>query len=507
MENSNKLKKIYLLILAFTSGLTIMAVEISASRLIAPYFGTSTFIWTNVIGVIMVALALGYYFGGKYADSKPQLIKLLQLILIACIILLFIPFLAKPSYQVLVSTLSVFGSGTVLIFVGSLLMVSILFILPIILLGTVSPFIIKLLSEIDPNVGKDAGLVFSVSTIGSILGTFLPVLVFIPFLGTRKTILFFALLLLFVSLIGVLKRKYLAFLLLLIIPVFFLNLSSIKTNAAAIAEGESAYQYYQVEDRDNMRLLIINEGMALFSAMNLAENNVLTDYYFDYYNLTPYLNGNDNKQDIMVLGSAGGTISSQLHYFFHDKYDLNIDGIEIDQKIIDVARQYFDADNQSTDIYAADGRIFLDQTNKKYNTIIIDVYSNQLYISFHLTTQEFFTKVDDHLKDDGVVIMNMAAAGESELFYYITNTINTVFEHVYVFQANEFNYVVIGSQNEIDFNQLTELNTIPELNHLAEHAVNNYQELEFNSEYGILTDDHAPVEHLTDWMILEYLLN
>ena len=500
-------KKTYLLILAFVSGMTIMAVEISASRLIAPYFGTSTFVWTNVIGVIMVSLAIGYYLGGKIADKKPDLKLLLKIILIACLFLLFIPFITRPLVELINKNILALKSASLLIFGGSLITVSLLFILPIVLLGMVSPYIIKLLSLIDPQVGKDAGLVFSVSTLGSILGTFLPVLVFIPYLGTRKTIIAFCLFLIFICLIGLLKRNWLAVLLVLLMPIFWFKLPEIKQAQGALYENESVYQYFQVFDKDNLRYLSINEGMGIFSILNKDKDNVLTNSYFDYYNLLPYLDGNTKEQNILILGLAGGTISTQLNYFFSPNYDLHIAGVEIDQKIIDLAKKYFNLENPSLTVYNLDGRNFLDLTDQKYNAMVIDVYANQLYISFHLATKEFFDLIKSHLAENGVAAMNVnASSADSALLKNITNTMNLVFKNVYLIPIpNTWNYMVLASDNELDFTKLKDLNKIRELDNIVNQTVEINEKVFYDNKFGYLTDDKAPIEHLTDWMILDYL--
>ncbi len=510
MISKTKIKKIYLLILAFTSGLTIMAVEISAARLIAPYFGTSTFVWTNIIGVIMIALAIGYYLGGKLADQKPQLKLLLKIILIACLILLLIPFVTKPLVEAISLVLLLLKSASLLIFFGSLLLVSILFILPIILLGAVSPFIIKLMSEIDPHVGKDAGLVFSVSTFGSIFGTFLPILFFIPYLGTRKTIIMFSLLLLFIVLLGFLKRKWLLVFFVLLLPLLFMKMPAIKVTEGAVYEDESAYQYIQVVDEDNLRFLKMNEGYGISSVLNLAKDNVLTGYYYDFYNLLPYLSGNNKEQDVLILGLAGGIISTQLDHFFGQDYDLEIDGVEIDKKVIEVAKKYFNLENPSLTVHNFDGRNFLAYTDKKYDYIIIDVYSNQLYISFHLTTKEFFQLAKKHLKKNGIVAMNVnAAAKNSELLKSITNTMLLVFDNVYWLQEREYDwsFMVLASDKKINFEKLDKLEIKKDLIPVAKTAIDNHVELKYDYNFAYLIDDKAPIEHLTDWMILDYIFN
>ncbi|MDD5341122.1 MAG: fused MFS/spermidine synthase [Patescibacteria group bacterium] len=506
MFKENNYKK-YLYILSFFCGMTIMAVEISASRLLAPYFGTSTFVWTNIIGVIMVALAIGYFVGGKLSDRRPDLNVLLKIILVSCIFLMTIPFITRPLVEFITGSISIWQSATSLIFIGSLLTVVILFIFPIILLGIVSPFIIKLLSLKNGNVGNDAGLVFSISTVGSIAGTFLPVLVFIPYLGTRKTILIFSLSLLVIAIIGLFPKKISLIFLLLFIPVIVLKMPAIKS-ANAVAEGESVYQYYQVADQNNFRYLKINEGMGVFSVLNKSSDSVLTDSYFDYYNILPYIDGQSKKQDVLILGLAGGTVSTQLNHFFANDFDLHIDGVEIDKKLIETAKKYFNLENPSLTIYNLDGRNFLDYYQNKYNAVVIDVYSNQLYISFHLTTKEFFDLVKNHLKPQGIVAMNVNATGkDSALLKNITNTMLLSFKNVYTVWTSNYswNYLVIASDSDLDFKDLKNIKVDPQLRSIIDNTRQNVERVEYDNKFGFLTDDKAPIENLTDWMIIDYV--
>lgn len=505
---SEKNNKKYLLCLSFVSGMAIMAVEICASRLLAPYFGTSTFVWANIIGVIMIALAIGYYAGGKISDKKPDLKLLLKIIVFACLLLFCIPFAIRPLVELITGNINLWGSATTLIFFGSLLTVIILFIFPIILLGIVSPFIIKLISIDSEKIGNDAGLVFSISTIGSILGTFLPTLVFIPLVGTRKTIIFFSLLLVLTAVFGLLRRKS------LIISFFCLSLlllppwPSIKAMEGVVFEDESAYQYFQVVDYDNLRLLKVNEGLGVFSMLNLEPGHILTGSYFDFYNVLPYINSQSRAQDILILGLAGGTVSAQLNYFFSSNFDLEIDGVEIDKKIISVAKKYFGLSADNLTIYNLDGRNFLDFTDKKYDAIVVDVYANQLYISFHLTTNEFFNSARNHLKQDGVLAMNVNATGsDSPLLKNITNTMNLNFRNVYIARTAEdsWNYLVLASDKDINFSDLKKNNIDPRLNKIIDRLVGQIERTEYDNKFGSLSDDKAPIEHLTDWMIMNYV--
>lgn len=480
-----------------------MAVELCASRLIAPYFGASSIVWTNIIGIIMIALALGYLWGGKLADRHPDLKFLLRLILGACLFLFLISFLAFGFEAKLLQLLAGFHSAFNFIFFGSLLATTVLFFIPVFLLGMTSPFLIKLLSK-DTAVGDSAGTIFGISTIGSILGTFLPILVFIPLIGTTQTIILFTGLLLLMVFFGLLSNKYWLILFVIIFPGLFLFSPVIKASPAygnKIYETESSYQYIQVADQGNYRYLIYNDGLGVQSVSN--KSGILTGSYLDFYSLLPYLIQNPDKK-ILIIGLAGGTIADQLKYFFPQ---AQIDGVEIDPKVITLSREYFNL-NPKVNVINQDGRIFLEQTNQKYDLIIVDAYANELYIPFYLTTKEFFGLVSDHLAPGGILAMNVNAPSKnSPLLRAITNTLNVTFDKTYLLEdaeGGDSNYLVLSSEDKLDFGELGKVKN--ELENLAQNSLNSFYEVFFDKNFMTLTDDKAPVEKLTDLTILAPLL-
>src|SRR5512139_836080 len=242
-----KMLSLYIYVLAFFSGMCIMAVELCASRLMAPFFGTSTFVWTNIIGIIMIALSVGYFVGGRLADRKPRLHILLKLLMAASVFLLALPFMAPPIVRWLASLMGSFDSSFSFIFIGSLCAITLLFSPPIVVMGMTSPFLIRIIAR-EGHVGDSAGHIFGISTIGSVLGTFLPILVFIPTWGTSKTILFFAAALFVVTALGFANRK--AALLCVVAGVPFLfPMPPMREIPGRVYSTESAYQYIEVFDR------------------------------------------------------------------------------------------------------------------------------------------------------------------------------------------------------------------------------------------------------------------
>ena len=502
-----KKKDRFLLAVAFISGLAIMAMEISASRLLAPYFGTSIFVWTNIIGVVLVALSLGYYFGGKLADLIPRIDLLLKLIFVAGCLFLIIPIIIKPlSSAINLETLG-FESSSVIIFVSSLILATVLFSLPLFLLGMSSPFIIKLyLFEKNDRVGELAGRITAVSTIGSILGTFLPALYFIPVLGTRATIYIFALILIVLGSLGFKKNKFNSlFLLVLFVVIYFFSRVQISNHPNTIYEDESAYQYISVrQDSAGTKYLLVNEGAGIQSIYN--SQKVLTGFYYDYFNVLPYFINSVKPKEILIIGLCGGTIANQLSYFFPK--EVEIDGVEIDPKIINVAKKYFAVNAAITKIYNSDGRMFLQNSSKKYDLIIIDAYAQELYIPWTLTTKEFWALVKDDLKSDGIMAINVnSVTPDSRLLKSISNTMASIFSNTYITPVNNsgINYILIAASRPLDFSSLAGLTTNKQLKDLALAYEEQTKKAAHDKNYMILTDDRAPVEFMTDRMALDYL--
>ena len=496
----------FLLLITFVSGFSIMAMEISASRLLAPYFGTSLFVWTNIIGIVLIALSIGYYVGGKLADKKPKLDILLKLIFSAGILFLIIPYIIKPLVSFADLNLIDAQPATFVIFISSLLIITILFAIPLFLLGIVSPFIIKLYSiSQHEKIGELSGKIFAISTVGSILGTFLPTLFFIPVIGTKATINIFAILLILLGSFGFSKNKFnLAVLAFLPFTLFYSN-QTINNNLNIILEDESAYQYIRVaQNNEDTKFLIFNEGTGVQSIYN--KDKVLYDMYYDYFNVLPYLINKDEPKQTLIIGLAGGTAANQLKYFFGN--DIQIEGVEIDQKVIDISKEYFGLTDDVVKIHNQDGRMFLRNNNQQYDFIIVDAYSQQMYIPWTLTTVEFWQLVKSRLLENGIMAININSnSSDSDLLKSITNTIASVFENVYVTKTknNDWNYIVAASDKAFNFLKLNNLNIDSKLLDVKNTFIKETQVVNYDENYLTLTDDKAPIEFMTDMMTMGYL--
>lgn len=492
----------FLFLIAFVVGVSVMAIEITASRILAPHFGTSIFVWTNIIGVVMMSLSLGYWLGGKIVDKNPKLELLLKFILGAGLFFLVVPFLSNNLIDVVSENILFFDSGVVILFVGSFLSSFILFGFPMFLLGITSPFLIKLYSiNNKEHEGETSGTIFAISTLGSIFGTFLPSLVLIPFIGTKFTIYLFSCILIFLGVAGVfsLKNKFL-FLIIPFICFFSLN-PSISTNASTVIEKESAYQFINVTSYDNKRYYIsYNEGRGIQSILD--KDNFLTGQYYDYASLLPLMKDGESSE-YLLIGLAGGTIVNALDKIYGK--NVIVTAVEIDKDVIEISKDLLSLENSSLNAINMDGRMFLKFNEKKYDFIYIDVYINEMYVPWTFSTSEFWKIVKNSLKEDGVVGINLFSRGENTDFLKIfSNTIAKEFDYTYglwPIKNGSYNYAVFASDESIDFNKMKEKKEYRVLNEQINYFLRNYINVNYSENIKVFTDDWCPVEFLTDKII------
>src|SRR5919199_140324 len=394
-----------LLGLVFVGGFSSLGIEFAASRLLAPYFGQSLFIWGILIGLILVYLTAGYYLGGRLADRRPDAQFLYRIALIAAATTALIPIISSP---ILALSQKGFAQLSVGLVIGSLISVIILFAVPVVLLGMVSPFAIRLRIRDVTRAGNAAGAVYALSTLGSILGTFLPVFWLIPTFGTRPTLFIFSVALLALSVAGLWPRR----------RVFALFLVAVVAGAALLPHGikppeqgrlvyekESAYHYIQVVQVGTRTELILNEGQAIHSIYDTA--SLTTGGPWDYFLLGSYFRPAQAAEPVprrvAILGLAGGTSARQ--YTAAYGRSVEITGVEIDPDILDVAHRYFHLDEPNVHAVVQDARYWLAGDDHRYDVVAMDAY-RQPYIPFHLTTREFFQLVRAHLAPGGAAVVN-----------------------------------------------------------------------------------------------------
>jgi spermidine synthase len=488
-----------LAVVVFVVGSASLGSEIAAARLLAPYFGASTTVWANTIAVVLLALSTGYWLGGRLADKLPHPRHLHELMLGAAVALAVVPFIARPFLSATVSALDATSAGAIF---GSLLGVLLLVAGPVMLLGAVAPYAIRLSVTEVGHSGATSGRLYAISTAGSLVGTFAASLVLLPFAGTQRTFLIFAALLALVAALG-LHRRYLvvaaAVAALLLIPPG-------RTKAApdgerVIWEEETTYQYARVTEDvdDGERRLELNEGLAVHSLYR--PGSYLTDDYWDEFLVLPRTALPEPPRRIAILGNAGGTTARAYGHYFPQ---TEIDAVEIDGELTDVARRLFDMRAPRLHTHTADARPFLKDTSARYDAIFIDAY-RQPYIPFYLATEEFFELCRDRLTPAGVVVINIGhPEGETRLERALAATMREAFPVVLRAPAEPTNTMVLATAAPAGGDALTARTaSLPEdLRPIARAAADRLRPPLLSDE--VLTDDRAPVEWLIDRSIIEY---
>ncbi len=504
-----------LALLVFAGGISSIAVEVAASRLIGPFFGSSTFIWANLIGLTLLYLTIGYFLGGRLADRRPEPRVLFTITTIAGLAVAATPYLAGPILRL---SLDAFDDVNVGVFIGSLFGTILLFAVPITFLGMISPFAVRLRTADISAAGNTAGSLYALSTVGSILGSLLPAFVLIPLFGTRDSFLVLAMAILIPSVIGLLattdwpRVAFAGVALAAVVALPFIDNDGLirpadYRNSTVIYETESQYNYIQVLQRGTETLLILNEGHAIHSIYDPTEP--LTRGPWDYFMIAPYFVPETAPEDVnslLMIGLAAGTVPQQ----FTEAYGpIDIEGVEIDPEIVEVGREYFDMNEPNLNVIVADGRYYLEETDNSYSVIGIDAY-RQPYIPFHLTTVEFFEAVEDHLDESGAVVVNAGRTDDDfRLVEVIAATMDEVFDDVYLIDVEDFNNtMVIGVNGEssVDaFYRNVEVN-MPAgsiLRAVGDSSIQFGTPRRWDGDAMVFTDDRAPVELVVDQIILE----
>lgn len=510
----------YLFALAFVSGACVMTVEMAGQRALVPHFGSSTYVWTNIIGVILAALSVGYLLGGRIADRAPDARILLGVVAAASLLCMLVPVVVHPLAEALIPAGTRQESAFRLVYLGSFLVTLLLLAPPIFLLGMVSPFTIRLLTREAGEVGRSSGTVYALSTVGSIVGTFLPTLVLIPSLGTARTILAAAgsLCLFAVAGFGLFaakRRAAAAALLVPLLPALLLSGMPAKGGGDALEERESRMQYIRVLERGDTRILSLNEGLQTYHSLTVRGRALTGASHFDYFNLVPlhFDPALRPRLRVYVAGLAAGTVSRQLHHFFGETFRLEVDGAEIDAAVLDTGRRHFalgPPGHRNLRAMAADGRVALAEAGEPYDIVLVDAYANQMYIPHQLASVEFFARVKARLAPGGIACINVADfTPEGPLLTALKNTMASVFGTVVQVRipaaVNYFLYAAREGEPSEDILQaglrrasFLSRPEAPQLVDLLRYAVHARTVHRADPGTRLLTDDHAPLEALMD---------
>jgi spermidine synthase len=472
-------------------------VEIAAARLLAPYFGASTIVWANTIGVVLVALSAGYWLGGRYADRHPHLRGLCLLVLAASLLIAIVPFAARPFLGFSVEAFDTVSVGG---FAGSLFGVLILVATPVTLLGAAAPWAVRLaVGEVDRS-GEVVGRLYAISTAGSLLGTMLSALLLIPLLGTQRTFFVFSLALALVATAGA-GWRFVAVPAVLALAIA-LPVGTIKAadSGRVLYEAETVHQYARVVERpDGSRALELNEGQAVHSLWR--PGTFLTGGYWDGHLVLPVASSSRPPRRVAILGNAGGTVARAFGHFFPG---TAVDAVEIDAELSELGHRFLGLRNPRMRVFAEDARPWLERSGGGYDAIMVDAY-RQPYIPFYLTTREFFELARERLAPAGLAIVNVGhPEGSDELERVLGRTMAAAFPRVLRYPIEPTNTLLVAGDGGFSAARLRRHAPLlpAALRPLAESAA---AELAPRLPGGeVFTDDRAPVEWLVDSSLLEY---
>ncbi len=499
--------------LVFAGGFASLGAELAASRLLDPWFGNSLLVWAVLIGLILLYLAIGSWLGGRLADRRPAPARFYTLAAAAGALLGVIPLVAQPVLRLAADIFLTYDLAALAFsFAASLLLLG----APIVLMGCLSPFAIRLLVRSVAESGRISGQVTALATIGSILGVFVTVLALIPNLGTRRTFLCLGLALLGLAVAALAsarqRRAWLfAFIWLALLLLFVRPSGPIRTGMATLYEQESAYNYIQVVRNGPEVVLKLNEGAGVHSVYRPGMR--LADGIWDYFLLAPLFGpapvhpGDVHR--LLLIGLAAGTIPKLYTAAYGP---IPIDGVELDPAVIATGQRYFAMNEPNLRAVASDGRAFLRRASGPYDVIAVDAYRPP-YIPFHLSTVEFFQEARQRLSPTGVVAVNVARTStDYRLVDAIAGSMEAVFPSVYIIDEPDQgfdlgNSLVIGTAQPsdlADFAANAGAQTDPLLAEVVRRSQGHIRVAP--PLPAVLTDDQAPIEQIVHGIILRYLL-
>lgn len=476
----------------FISGASIMALELLGSRLLAPYYGSTLFVWGSLIGITLTGLSAGYSWGGKKSDTEASYQTFSLLIFIA------------GSYALLTTLLSADILKMILVLkigdmYGPLLSSAVFLLIPTFLLGAVTPFAIKLSAKSLQTIGQTTGNLYSLSTLGSIFGTFATTFMLVPILGVNVILYSISSILIISSVIGITKQ--IKFIAIILIAISIHSAVVVQPPVAGIIfEKDTLYHKILVHDDsvNNIRTLILDNNF--HSAMDLNNPERIVYEYTKFFHLG--LLFVDEPNNVLFIGGGGFSAPKK---FFVDYPEMIVNVVEIDQEVVNVGSEFFAVpEDERLKISTNDGRIFLRNTNEKYNIIILDAYDKS-YVPFHLMTREFNELVYEHLTEDGVFISNIITSIEgnsADLFLAEIKTMKSVFPNVYIYpvvsdqQTVIQNVIVVAHKQEDSVTKFELLARQDNASVELVQAIENEYKKNINLEsYKILDDNFAPVEN------------
>lgn len=479
---------------SFSCGTCVMVLEMAGSRVVAPYMGTSLIVWTSLIGIVMTSLSLGYWLGGVAADRRPHPRLLARIIGLAAFFTAVVAVIANP-------LLNALSTNIYNVYIGSVIASLCLFAIPSLLLGMVSPFIVRLAINSLGSAGKTVGSFSAISSAGSIAGTFLGGFVLISFFSS-STILFQVAFVLALTAIAVYRPswKTLAPVAAAALALCFVSESGAMPMAPAGINFDTKYNSVRIADigltgtQRKVRILQ-TDPLGAQSLMFVDAPDQLYSEYTRFYDLAFHFN-TDPGQKILMLGGGGYCVPKHLGA---SRPEAAVDIVELDPGITKAARDYFALkDRPGQRIFHEDARIFLNREaargELKYDAVFGDVFGSSYNIPFHLTTVECMEKIRSLLTDDGVLIMNVISSVDSNLFSGIYASVAKVFPTVMIFPASfprnaslRQNIMIVALASETAPQRAAE-------SKYMERLLAHRWKRDFTAKIPAFTDAYAPVE-------------
>lgn len=494
---------------AFLAGYAVMGLELSAVRLLAPRFGDSAPVWTNVIGVILVALAVGAWLGGVLAHVQHGWRRLSGVFAIAGLLITVVPLLAGPVGGWLVPSDLPLDSAMAALTRGSLAATLLLFAPPVTLIGCVTPMLVVAVAKGDAaRIGRSTGLIAALSTLGSLVGTFATTHLLVPAIGSRATVWQCAAAI-FVCSTLTWPRPWRVAAVLVPIALALVPLGPLKpppTGQELLAEVESPYQYLEVlrEPRDgaSITMLKINEGLDSFHSVAIEGSAYTGGLYYDFHAVTPFLVRDGEVPAplrILSLGSAAGTFRRMFAAAFPG---CTVDEVEIDACVTALGNAFFGAAAGRGEVWPLDARLFVDHSTAQYDVVLVDAYERQVYVPAHVASREFFASVSDRLVPGGVVSVNSGGRNfDDPVVLAIGRTMAAVFGGALAFRVpSSRNFMLVARKSAaIDWRVLrTARADAPELARVLAEATFPGAWRPIEPGDPVLTDDRPLLDRLQE---------
>lgn len=485
--NRNMKKILYTL--SFLEGGAVMATELLGVMMMAPYFGSSLYVWASVLAVTLGGLTCGYFWGGILSERENTKSILFKLTLAGGILLAFMPVTAN----------FILSNIQGLDLVPAILFSSILILLPpLVCMGMVSPILIRLLSEVVEESGKIAGRIYAISTIGGIISTLLMGFYLIPTFGLIRLALIFGLILSIIPLILLFKKKKaLSFLFIILFSISLLSnfRPSEKSDIKILYKSEgllgqlmvSDYPVYEKNGEVNMVRFLFN-NRCIQSVYNAsATGNKYLAYILGIANAASIYPKNSKA---LILGIGGGGIANEF-----TKLGFNIDACDLDKRVVYVAKKYFDMDDKVR-VIIDDGRHYIRNCKEKYDILVIDIFQAEINPS-HILTKENLDEIESIMEPNGLIIINSPGFIKDKIGKGVRSVYKTLINNGLKVQVlptpgpeEDRNILFLASFKEKDFSK----NRMDDLDIINLHIENRFMPAEqIDSEDAIILTDDLPV--------------